>query len=410
MDYETPTRSSELRIVLLGKNGVNKSAVGNKILNRQAFKEICTRVSEVQRGRVEDQNISVIDTPGFFNTELNDEDLQNEMMKSLSFAHPGPHVFLLIVRPETFIEHDVGNIVQKIQGTFGAQVFKFTIVLIIREQISNREWMAFTFSKIYQDLISHFRGKYHVMNNETTQITTLLEKIENVVKQNDNQHYNQKYIKFPVIQKGEEKRVKMAKTVPDLFIALLGITGAGKSASGNTIIGGDINTFIEGFLPGNNTAICHSANTEVDGKSINVIDTASFTSPSINQIEQMFECAHDGFDVFLLAIKLGDKYTEQEQKTTKLVWIQEIIGAKALQHTIVLFIHGDLLEEPVEEYLSKSETLRSVVDQCSGRYHVFNNKSEDQSQVTELLRKAESLREMNSYLRYTKCGGAVGRN
>ncbi|XP_056625082.1 GTPase IMAP family member 5-like [Triplophysa dalaica] len=215
MASANPSQSSDLRIVLLGKNRAEISAIGNRILGRKAFKEK-RRVSEVQRGRVEDRNISVIDTPGFFNTELTDEDLQNEMMKSLSLSHPGPHVFLLTVNPDTFTEDDVRKIVKKIEKNFGAHVLKFTLLLFIREQMTNREWMVLKLSKIYQDLISHFRGKYHEINSlsDTTEITTLVEKLDEVVRQNDDQHYsNEKYAMFPAVRNQEQReKVLVVKT------------------------------------------------------------------------------------------------------------------------------------------------------------------------------------------------------
>ncbi len=52
--------------------------------------------------------------------------------------------------------------------------------------------------------------------------------------------------------------------------------------------------------------------------------------------------------------------------------------------------------------MSECQTLRSVVDQCSGAFHVFNNKDEDRSQVTELLDKINKLRKNNVYRRYTE--------
>ncbi|KAL0202635.1 hypothetical protein M9458_000653, partial [Cirrhinus mrigala] len=108
-----------------------------------AFKESRTRESEIQTGIVEDKNISIIDTPGFFNTHLTDEELQEQMTKSLSLAHPGPHVFLLVINLETFKE-DERNIAKKIQEIFGAQTFMFTLVLVTgREKMSRREWMLF---------------------------------------------------------------------------------------------------------------------------------------------------------------------------------------------------------------------------------------------------------------------------
>ncbi|XP_056311552.1 uncharacterized protein LOC130222943 [Danio aesculapii] len=186
----------DLRIVLLGASGAGKSSIGNAILRREAFKESRTRESEIQRGRVEDRNISIIDTPGFFNTHLTAEELQmqNEMMKSLHLSYPGPHVFLLIINLENFTD-DQKHIVQKILENFGPQALKFTMVLFTgREQMTRKEWMLFRLSAEFQELVGHFRGQYHAINSTNqinqTQITELLEKIDETVKQNNYQHYN----------------------------------------------------------------------------------------------------------------------------------------------------------------------------------------------------------------------------
>ncbi|XP_016116885.1 GTPase IMAP family member 4-like [Sinocyclocheilus grahami] len=186
--------SQDLRIVLLGVSGAGKSPTANAILGRDAFKESRTRQSEIQRGRVRSRNISIIDTPGFFNTQLTDEELQKQMMKSLSLADPGPHVFLLVINLETFRE-DERNIVEKIQEIFGAQALNLTMLLFTRRELmSNREWMDIKFSRKFQDLISHGRGQYHVINRKSeineTHITKLLEKIDEIIKQNDEKYYN----------------------------------------------------------------------------------------------------------------------------------------------------------------------------------------------------------------------------
>ncbi|XP_016398308.1 GTPase IMAP family member 4-like [Sinocyclocheilus rhinocerous] len=192
--------------------------------------------------------------------------------------------------------------------------------------------------------------------------------------------------------------------ISDLNIVLMGKTGAGKSASGNIILGGDRKTFKEDCSPSSVTRICESSQTVVNEQTINMIDTVGipdtvkkFTDVQ-PKIEKIFDCTQHGVDVFLLVIRLG-VFTEESRKVVKC--IQDNFGAKFLQHTIVLFTHGDQLRVPIENYLLKSSLLQSVVDQCSGRFHVFNNKDEDQYQVTELLKKINRLMKENRYRRYT---------
>uniref|UniRef100_A0A3P8ZZN7 AIG1-type G domain-containing protein n=1 Tax=Esox lucius TaxID=8010 RepID=A0A3P8ZZN7_ESOLU len=75
----------------------------------------------------------------------------------------------------------------------------------------------------------------------------------------------------------------------------------------------------------------------------------------------------------------------------------------ASKFTIVLYTHGDeLKKKTIEEYLEGSTELRKLNNNCGNRYHIFNNKEkDDQTQVTELLRKIDEMVEANGGGHYT---------
>ncbi|XP_068190803.1 GTPase IMAP family member 8-like isoform X4 [Antennarius striatus] len=181
-------------------------------------------------------------------------------------------------------------------------------------------------------------------------------------------------------------------------IVLLGITGTGKSESANTILIAD-----NPYLNTNQLFTSHPSSMPVTtncefkithksfGEPVRVVDTPDFFHDQLqNNHEQVEKCrryCQPGQCVVLLVMQRG-RFTDKEHGI--LEKLEYKLGWSIRDSTIVLLTHGEDLEGTLEQYINSCDPLKSIVESCSNRCHVFRNKFRDRKQVIQLIKKIPS--------------------
>nr|XP_020444894.1 GTPase IMAP family member 7-like [Monopterus albus] len=219
-----------MRIVILGKTGAGKSSLANTTFGEDVFRvydssNSGTRECKAVTNTINGRNITLIDTPGLFDTNRSEEEMKPAILKCLMECAPGPHAFLIVLKVEKFTEQEKA-VIDKISKHFGEKVFRYsTIVFTHGDQLSDGKTIKdFVYqNELMRDLVKKCGDRCHVIDNKywkdkpqgeyrsnKFQVAQLLNTIDKMVENNGGYYTNEMLQRVKEIKQQEGENIRQS--------------------------------------------------------------------------------------------------------------------------------------------------------------------------------------------------------
>ncbi|KAI3964266.1 hypothetical protein MKW92_037179 [Papaver armeniacum] len=184
-----PTFTGPINLVLFGRVGNGKSSLGNSIIQKTELKNGrlvsakafqakaaaggVTRECKMETTMLHDgQVVTVIDTPGIFDTQVDENILKTEIVKCMHMTTNGIHGFLLVFSMRTRFSEEEAHAIKYLKKFFGPEIVNYMIVVFTgadeleEEDMTLQDYLGLV-PQVLKDLMKICNNRVVIFDNKT---------------------------------------------------------------------------------------------------------------------------------------------------------------------------------------------------------------------------------------------------